>query len=138
MSTSQKRIPMSPAMKRYQRRFWPAMIAYAVLLFTVVRIFETHPPAGALKYALAVAPAIPVVGVIVLLGLYLVEETDEFRRVKVIQAMLCGLGLVLTVTTVWGFLENLAGAPHMPLYLVFPIYCLGMGVAQPIIGWRYR
>lgn len=129
---------MSPAMRRYQRRFWPLMVAYAALLVAVIRIFETHPPAGPLKYALAVAPAVPVLGVIVLLGLYLVEEADEFRRMKVVQAMLCGLGLVLGVTTVWGFLENLAGAPRLPLYWVFPIYCLGMGLAQPIIGWRYR
>jgi len=128
----------SPAMRRYQLRFWPTMIAYAVLLVAVVWLFRVHPPQGALKYALALAPAVPILGVIVIIGLYILEETDEFRRMQTIQSMLVGLATVLAAGTTWGFLEALADAPHIPSYYVFPIYCIGMGLAQPVIAWRYR
>jgi uncharacterized membrane protein len=132
------RQPWSPAMKRYHARFWPTMIAYVVLLFAAVWLFKHHPPAGVAKYLLAVAPALPILAVIVILGRYLVEEQDEFRRSMVVQSMLWGLAFVLAVTTVWGFLESMAGAAHIPLYWVFPIYCAGMGIAQPFLYWRYR
>ena len=42
------------------------------------------------------------------------------------------------VATVCGFLETLAGAPRLPLYLMFPIVCAGMGLSQPFLFRRYR
>ena len=40
--------------------------------------------------------------------------------------------------TVWGFLEIYAEAPKLPSFWAFPIFCFGMGVAQPFIKRRYR
>lgn len=128
----------SQAWVRYQRRFWPVILTYAVVLVAVIRVFHTHPPSGPIKYVLAVAPALPLVGVILVLGLYLLEEADEFRRLQVVLSMLAGLGITLAATTAWGFLEVLAGARHVPMYWVFPIFCASMGISQPIIAWRYR
>jgi hypothetical protein len=126
------------AMKRYQLRYWSLMTVYAVLLIGVIQLFSHAPPSGSLKYALAVAPALPILGVIAVFGRYLVEEADEFRRMMVVHSVLWGLAFVLAVTTVWGFLEVLAAAPHVALYWVFPIYCVGMGLSQPFLYWRYR
>jgi hypothetical protein len=125
-------------MRRYQALFWPLMVVYAVVLYTVIKRFETDAPTGAMRYAAAIAPAIPLLGVIFALGRYVVEETDEFARLKLVMALLGGLGFTLAVTTVWGFLEVLAGVPQVPLYHVFPIFCIGMGLSQPIVWWRYR
>jgi hypothetical protein len=52
--------------------------------------------------------------------------------------MLWGVGLTLAIMTVWGFLEIYAAAPKLPSFWAFPIFCFGMGVAQPFIKRRYR
>jgi hypothetical protein len=128
----------SPAMRRYVRRMWPTMAVYAVVLVAAIRLFDTHPPTGALKYAAAVAPSIPLLVNIWLYGRYIVEETDEFRRLQIVLSMLIGLAAVLAATTVWGFLEALAGAPHIPLYFVAVVYVVAQGLAAPLVAWRYR
>jgi hypothetical protein len=126
------------ARRRFQLRFLVLMAAYFVLLFAVDFLLKSYSLPAPLKVLAALAPAVPMVGVIVALGVYLTEETDEFRRMQLTQAMLWGLGLTLTVTTTWGFLEDLADAPHLALTWIFPIFCVGMGVAQHLIRRRYR
>lgn len=128
----------SPAVKRYLRRFLPMMLAYVVVLTVSLWTIRHHHPQGPLLWLLAVAPALPVIGVIVVMGLYLIEETDEFVRAMLVQAMLWGLGVTLAGCTAWGFLENVDLVPHVPLYLVFPIFCGSMGLAQPIVRWKYQ
>jgi hypothetical protein len=65
-------------------------------------------------------------------------EPDEFARSLMVQSMLWGLGVTLSVTTVWGFMENFAAAPHLDLYLVFPLFMIAFGLAQPLVRARYR
>ena len=130
--------PWSPAMKRHQMRVWPTLAVYAVVLTLVIRLFGSRPPTGVLRYLAAAAPAIPLMGLIAINARYLVEVTDEFRRLAMMLSMLCGLAVVLAVTSVWGFLEVLAGAPMVPLYHVATIYVVAQAVAAPVIAWRYR
>jgi hypothetical protein len=131
-------MPVSPALRRYHLRFWPLMGTYVAALAIVRVVLRRTSPDEPLLYLIAVAPAVPLIGVVLVLGRYLVEEQDEFRRNMLIQAMLWGLGFMLCVTTVWGFLEVLAGAPHFPLFLCFPLFCLGMAIATPLLKWKYR
>jgi hypothetical protein len=128
----------SPAAKRYIARFFPAMAAYVGVLFASIWWIRRHAPHGPLLWVLAIAPALPIIAVIAIMGLYLIEEQDEFVRSTLVQAMLWGLGATLAGCTAWGFLENVDLVPHMPLYGVFPIFCAAMGLAQPIVRWRYR
>jgi hypothetical protein len=130
--------PEPTARRRFQFRFLLLMAAYFALLFAVDALLKTTSLPQPLKYLAAIVPAVPMVGVIVALGLYLAQEADEFRRMQLVQDMLWGLGLTLAVTTVWGFLETLAGAPRLPLTWVFPIFCVGMALAHLLIRRRYR
>ncbi|MDO8902053.1 MAG: hypothetical protein Q7V15_11935 [Phenylobacterium sp.] len=129
--------PKSPAMRRLMRRFWPLMAAYVVLLLSVGPIIDA-PTASLGAYLLAGLPALPLVGIIVSLALYLLEEADEFLKVRMVEALLWGLGAILVISTVWGFLESLAGAPQLPLHWLFPIFCVAMGLADLLARWRYR
>jgi hypothetical protein len=125
--------------RTYLIRFTPLMIAYVVILAGVDWLFaHGHAPAGPLRYLLAAAPGLPVVGVIWAMGAYVAAEPDEFARSVMVQAMLWGLGVTLSVTTVWGFMENFAAAPHLDLYLVFPLFMIAFGIAQPLVRARYR
>ena len=50
-----------------------------------------HPPIGA-AYLLAVLPAFPIMGALVVTGLYLAEEKDEFQRQLLVESVLGGIG----------------------------------------------
>ena len=47
------------------------------------------------------------------LGRFLAAEKDEFQRNVLIQCLLGGIGGTLTTTTIWGYLEDFAHAPHL-------------------------
>jgi hypothetical protein len=128
----------SPAVRRYLRRFIPAMTGYVVVLFASLHIIRAYDPQGPLLWLLGVAPAIPVIAVIAVMGLYLMEETDEFQRAILIQSMLWGIGITLALSTAWGFLENVGALPHFPLYLIFAVFCGAFGLAQPFVKRRYQ
>jgi hypothetical protein len=128
----------TPAATRYLKRFVPVMIAYVVALFGARYAIETYHPAGAPLVALAVLPALPILGVLAVIGLYIVEETDEFLRQRAVAGMIVGLGVMLALASVWGFLEEEEVVPHLPAYWAFVIWCAGWGMAQCIMGLRDR
>lgn len=130
--------PMSPAARRYMKRFIPSMLLYVVVLTASLVAIGQFRPQGPLLWALAVAPALPILAVIVVMGLFLVEETDELPRLVMAQSMLWGIGITLAVATVWGFLENADLVPHLSSFLMFPLFCGAMGIAQPFVWRRYR
>jgi hypothetical protein len=129
---------MTSPMRRYLARFVPAMLAYVGVLVGSLWVIRHLAPSGPLLWALAIAPALPIIAVIAIMGLYLIEETDEFIRAMLVQAMLWGIGVTLAGCTAWGFLENVGLVAHLPLFMVFPVFCASMGLAQPLVRWRYR
>lgn len=128
----------SPAARRYLRRFIPTMIVYVATIFGAAYGFRYLEPTGPLAWAMAVAPAIPILAVIAIMGLYVKEETDEFQRNILVEAMLWGFGITLAVTTVWGFLEIYVHTPGLPSFWAFPIFCGAMGLSQVVVRRRYR
>lgn len=129
---------IGPVMKRYRRRLVVSMLAYTAALLGSLSLIRGAHLDGPLLWIVAAAPAVPILGVLLAMGLYLKEEPDEFERRIHVEAMLWGLGAVLAVTTVWGFLSNANVVPAPPLYLVFPMFCLAWGFSQPFIRRRYQ
>lgn len=129
---------IGPVMKRYRRRLAVAMIAYALMLVGSLSLLRGGALSGPLLWIVAAAPAIPILGVLVVMGLYLKEEPDEFERMIHVEAMLWGLGAVLGVSTVWGFLANAQVVPAPPLFMTFPLFCVTWGLSQPFIRRRYQ
>ena len=131
-------LPKNPATRRYLYRFLATMMFYVVFLVGAVWAFPRYHPTGVLAYLLAILPALPIVGIIVVVGLYLAEEKDEFQRALLVQAMIWGIGATLSLTTAWGFLEVFQLVPHIELYLVFPLFCVLTGFASGMLKARYR
>lgn len=131
-------MPSTPAGRRYLKRFVPTMTAYVLALFASNRIAEAVQPEGLPLVALSFLPALPIIGVIFVIGLYLAEEKDEYLRQRIVLSMLVGLGLMLSVTTAWGFLEESGVVPHVPAYFAFILWCAGWGAAQCVIALRER
>ncbi len=128
----------TPAARRYIRRFMPLMAVYVATLFAATWFIRDARPDGALLAMLSVLPALPLVGIIAVLGLYVVEETDEYLRAQIVRHMMVGLGGLLTIMTVWGFLEFGGAVPHFPTMLGFPIWCGIWGASQCVSALRNR
>jgi len=122
--------PMNPARRRFTWRFVPLMIGYSVLMVFSTGTIASQHPAGSTLAMLALLPAIPLVATIAVLGLYLVEETDEFVRHRHVVAMIWAVGAVLAVATVWGFLRTAGAVDEPPVYLAYPFWCVCYALAQ--------
>lgn len=131
-------MPKTQATRRYLKRFVPTMLAYFVALFAANWAMETWHPSGIALILLAILPSLPIVAVIGVIGLYLLEERDEYLRAQMVQGMLIGMGFMLALTSVWGFLEEAEAVPHIKAYWAFVLWCLGWGIAQCVLRLRER
>ena len=130
--------PSTKAGRRYVYRLAPTMAVYILFLFIAQWSFHHLHPNGLIVYFLAVLPALPLIASLVIVGLYIAEESDEFERSILVQSMLWGLGGTLAVSTIWGFLEDFAKAPHISTFYVYVFFWIFMGISQPFIRLRYR
>jgi hypothetical protein len=128
----------NPAQRRYVRRFFPAMGAYVVVLFACTWAAKTYDPQGGALILLSLLPALPLLAVIAVMGMYLTEESDEFIRARLVTSMIGGLGVTLAFTTVWGFLEHGGVVPHFETFLAFPLWCGSFGLVQCFLNLRDR
>jgi hypothetical protein len=85
-----------------------------------------------------VLPAIPIIGIIVVVGLYVAEEKDEFQRNLAIQSMLWGLGAIMALTSVWGFLQIFTHIHPFQPFMTFPLFWCFVGIAAAALRWKYR
>ena len=87
---------------------------------------------GPLVYLVAASPALPVIGMM-WSALRFMARSDEFVRAVFAKRFIISTGVTLSFCAVWGFLETFAGAPHIPLWMVIPIFWLVFGVLTPLI-----
>jgi hypothetical protein len=131
----------SPARKRFEDRFLfiivPLFVLDAVLGFWGFRYHHLQ-PSGVLAYLCAILQSLPFVGFIVILGIYLAEEKDEFVKNVQVQSLLWGIGATLAVTTIWGGMEKFTQVPHMDVAMVQFLFGIAYIVALAGNGWRYR
>lgn len=128
----------NPAQRRYFIRFVSAMLLYSMSLVVVSIGFHEFHPTGVLVYILALLPALPILALMIVVGLYLREEKDEFIRTSVLESMLWGIGPTMAITTVWGALEKFAHVRRLDMFLVYPIYCVFTILAAAVVRRRYK
>jgi hypothetical protein len=96
----------SAATRNYLVRLFVLMTLYVIALFAAVTAFKSHSVSGIAAYALAIAPALPVIGVFWAVMRLLIEEPDEFVKLLHVRQCLVATGFCLTVMTIWEFLQN--------------------------------
>jgi cytochrome bd-type quinol oxidase subunit 2 len=115
------------------------MLIYFAVLLPVVFAARRHLlPTGPLGLGLAVAPALPVFGLIWALLRYLSEEEDEYRRMLRVKAFVGATGLMLALTTAWGFIQSFEFAPMISLVWVFVLFGVCQVVVGLAVGWAER
>ena len=107
------------------------MLLYVAALFGSIASIQHQHPTGPLLYILAVLPALPIGGTIVVFHRY-IAEVDEYIRAVVVRRFVTATGATLFLTTAIGFLENGTGKTIMPLYLVYPMFWMMFAVASLI------
>lgn len=122
----------SDAVRRYNRRMMVASFVYVVALLGAVWLTKIGSYPTPVYVAIALAPSFPIVAMIWAMARLLTEESDEYLRSRHVHHALVATGIVLTLATVWGFLEQFNLVTHVPAYWIFPAWALGLGLSQ---GW---
>lgn len=84
---------------------------------------------------LASSPYLAFIGVS---ALYFREERDEFQARMLSGAMLCAIGATMTVTSLWGVMEQFHLVPILHVGWVMPMFGIFYSVALAVQRWRYR
>ncbi len=131
----------SPAKYRFEDRFLffivPLFVLDGILGIWGFHYHHLH-PAGALAVLCAALQSSPIIAFIVIIGLYLAEEKDEFQKSVLVQSMLWAIGATLAVTTFWGSMEKYSRVPPMDIAWVQFLFCAVMIIAIAANRWRYR
>lgn len=120
--------PKNPAMRRYNRSVIVLSLIYAAFLFVAVYLFNKHMLSGPMAYVMGILPALPIIGIFVAMGRYLLEEKDEYIRAVTTRQSLFATAFALSVATAWGFLENFDLVPHVYAYYVAILWFGGLGL----------
>jgi hypothetical protein len=118
----------TPAWKRYNWRVLWLSLLYVLLLLGAVYGFKHRLISGPLAYAVAILPALPIIGIIGAIGRYLVEEQDEYVRMLMVRQTLWASGFSLSAATIWGFLESFGLIGRVDGYYVVIAWFFGLGV----------
>jgi len=135
----------SPAKYRFEDRalFVVVPLFFFVMAMDVVLGFlESHyhhfHPSGVLALVCAAVQSLPIVASIVIAGLYLAEETDDFQKTVLVQSLLWGIGVTLAVATFCGSLEKYGQVQRMNLWSIQLVFFAVAVVSTLVARWRYR
>jgi putative oxidoreductase len=122
----------SAAHGRYVFRTMAFMTGYVAI--NVAAIFgafdDVASPVAA--WALALAVSAPVIGQI-WATLSLMRESDEFVRAVVAKLFILSAGAAMAIASIWGFGESYADAPHIPAWMIYPLFWACFGVIAPFV-----
>ena len=122
--------PMSATMKVYRNRILVLMLFYGVFLFFAVWANDAYKMPVIMAWMLAILPSLPVIGVIWAVARLIVEETDEYIRTVHVRGVLIATGFMLSIVTVYGFLEQFELVPHFVAYWAVVLWFGGLGFAK--------
>lgn len=128
--------PTRAPQRRYVARFLPAMMVYTIVFLAALNYAQSAHPRGVLAWAVALAPAVPLLFAIRAVGLLVKEEDDEYTRAQTVSSYIWATNFTLTVCTIWGFLALFRLVPHLDLWIVFPIWAVGLVPPLVIRSWK--
>lgn len=123
---------MMTAKQRYVRIHIALSILYVgiVLLASYFVPDNAAPTPGTVVWGLL--PGLVVLGWIWNMGRYLFAMEDEYLRMLETRKALIATALALAVSGGWGILELFATVSRLPVFFVFPIWCIGLALGSLI------
>jgi len=121
----------SPA-RTYMIRTATLMGIYVLLnLAAILGVFDGI-LGQALGWILAVAVALPVMAQI-WATLRLMADSDEYVRTIVAKCFIISAGSTMALWSAWGFGETYATAPHLPGWLIYPLFWGIYALVSPFV-----
>ncbi|MAP96264.1 MAG: hypothetical protein CMK07_15060 [Ponticaulis sp.] len=124
------------ANRRYRSVFFPLIALYVVACIGGALLLKTMevPPVW-LKPVVAVFTVAPIFGVFWLVWRY-IQETDEYTRLRQLEALSIGGMTCASATGVVGFLELYDAIPAdaVPTFLFLPVFFFSWGVTKWLRG----
>ena len=124
--------------RRYVQRMGAWGVVYLGTVWVMTRYVHQHHPTGAKLFVLAAIPAFDVVGMIAVVGIYLRDEADEFKRYQLILAILWAIGFTLALMAFMDFLQSYGAIASPPPFMEFSVFWLSMALVQAIQAFRNR
>jgi hypothetical protein len=122
---------MTAAYRRYVTRTVIFMGAYAALnLGAIFDVLDSVEPPGTWLLAAAVAGNIAAQ---IWATLAFIQDSDEFVRAITAKRFIVASGVAMALFSFWGFLESYAQAPHVPGWMIYPLFWLAFGLVTPFI-----
>ncbi|HMI40266.1 MAG TPA: hypothetical protein VK485_03420 [Sphingomicrobium sp.] len=127
---------LTPPMRRYTIRLIFCLVAYGLALVLANMAYPAVRHITPLAWGLAILPALPIVGVFVVIGRLIVETDDEYQRMLFVKQTLIATGLTLSIATVWQWLVNFDLASFPEGYGIAVLWFAMLGVAAIVARWR--
>ncbi|MGH6950760.1 MAG: hypothetical protein ACREH4_07795 [Vitreimonas sp.] len=126
-----------PAARRYRRDIAVAGGLYAGVVIGAALAIRSFDLPQWLVIVLALAPVAPM---LMMLRSYLVflRAIDEFQRRLQSEALAIAAAISLFASFAYGFLEEWADFPHVPLIWVFPAFAFVFGIAHFFVRTLYK
>ncbi|WP_447590357.1 hypothetical protein [Aquipseudomonas campi] len=128
---------MNIALRRYVISCSVLMLVYAILVATISWLVDLQSLPYAVRVLAAAAPAVPLLATLYVFDRYLLSEPDEFLRFLQSRSALLAGGAVVGLLSAWGFLEQYAGWPRLPLIMAFPAFWAAFALASLLVRRRY-
>lgn len=122
----------TPAMRRYVRIHLALTALYIALVLLASLVIPDDAAPTPTVIAFALLPGLVVLGWIWNMGRLLVGMEDEYLRMLEVRKMLWASAITLSICGGWGLVELFAAIPRLPVFFVFPIWCLGLAAGQLI------
>jgi hypothetical protein len=135
----QRSEPMRAVHRRYLREFFPAMLAYVVVLPLSIVLLQRVALAPPLRALVVLLPVLPVLLVVRAVARYM-RGLDELQQRIQLQAVSITCAVVATGTFALGFLQgaNLVPTVAGEMTWVLPAMFAVWGIVVGIISHRYR
>jgi putative oxidoreductase len=126
--------PQTPQMKTYIWQTAFCMVPYVVInVGAMMGIFDQFNAVGNWIVALICGA---LVGAQIWSVLTLVETSDEYVRAFLVRRLGFAAAVSLALFSTWGFGEVYADAPHIPGFMVFPLFWICFSLSFPILSYR--
>ncbi len=122
----------TPATRRYIRIHLALSVLYIALVLLASLFIPDNAAPTPWVILFALLPGLVVLGWIWNMGRLLVSMEDEYLRMLEVRKMLWASAITLSICGGWGLVELFAAIPRLPVFFVFPIWCVGLALGQLI------
>jgi hypothetical protein len=127
--------PTTTASRRYKIQVTITMAAYVAIILAVTWILNHVVLTGMLRYAITLAPLLPIAFLVPAVARYF-RESDELERRIVTEAFAIGAAVTAILSVTYGFLEN-TGLPHLSAWWTWTVVMGASVIARLALNRRY-